>query len=162
MPARCGSVACLRQTRGDRFGKATSRSSYTITRDLTRRRAAGVCSRRRGRHSEPPFEGQGVLDDSLEIVIAWAPAEFAPDSLGCRHYLDRIAGATRRGFDHKRLSIDAGYRVQHLANRISVAVTTVQSQAPTAAKQMLQRAQMRVCQIADVDEIAHAGAVCVG
>jgi hypothetical protein len=35
MAARCGELACLRQTRGGRFGTPVPHSSYSATRDVT-------------------------------------------------------------------------------------------------------------------------------
>jgi hypothetical protein len=42
MAARCGQLACLRQTRGGRCGRPAPHSSYTTTRDVTRFDEAGV------------------------------------------------------------------------------------------------------------------------
>ena len=50
-------------------------------------------------------------------------------------------------------------RVQHFADRIAAAVAAVQRRAGAARAQIIQRRKMRAREIADMDEVADAGAV---
>ena len=96
---------------------------------------------------------------SREIVVPGPPAELGANAVGLRHDGGRIAGAAGRERD---LEIDARDRlhdVDHLEHRVAAAVAAIERQAAAAAAQMVEGDEMGVGEVADLDVVAHAGAV---
>ena len=103
--------------------------------------------------------GERVAHDSVEAVEFWNPVERLADAIcGCDrdHDIARTAAAEL----HRKLApVVALDRIEHLAHRIAAAVAAVQGHAPVAGAQIVQRRAMRAGEVADMDEVADAGAV---
>ena len=105
------------------------------------------------------FPGERVADDRVEVVKLRSPVQHLTDAVcgGDRHH--DVAGAAV-GKVHREIAADGmANRVQHFADRIAAAVAAIQRRADVAAAQIIQRRKMRAREIADMDEIADAGAV---
>ena len=108
---------------------------------------------------QPPFPGQRVGDDGIEIVELRPPVERRVDARHIGDQRGRITGAAAGNLDGKFAPAGAAHRLDHLEYRMAVAVAAVERGARAAAAQMRERRKMRAREIADVDVVADAGSV---
>src|SRR5258708_40320485 len=95
-----------------------------------------------------------MVDDGFDIVIGGLPRQDAPDHLRIRDDGRRVARPS--GADGHR-EVDARNpldRVDNFSNRITASVTTIQRCAGAAATQIIERIDVSIPQIADVNVIA--------
>ena len=105
------------------------------------------------------FPRKRVGYDGVDVVELRLPAEFRPGALGIGDDRRRIARPPAADAHVEIVADDALHRVDHLQHRIALAVAAIGDQARSARSQPLQRKQVRLGQIPDVDVVAHTGAV---
>src|SRR3954468_23402965 len=98
-------------------------------------------------------------NDGRQIVALRLPAEYRARALGRGDNLRRIAGARQREIDAEIDTGDLLHGLDHLAHRIAAPVAAVRSDGAAALAQITQRVEMRLHEIADMNVVAHAGAV---
>ena len=95
----------------------------------------------------------------LEAAVARRPPEHRARAGGIGHQFRRIAWPPRGRIEGHVPAADLTHCVDHLPHRVPHPGTQVDGLAGRAAVQALDRAQVRVGQVGDVDVVAHGGAV---
>src|SRR5690606_17526282 len=102
---------------------------------------------------------QGCPNDLVDVVETGRPPQGFADPAGVRDQHGRIAAAARLFPDVERQAARFFHRPEYLTNAVAVAVAAVESDRCAAATQIVQRLDMGIGEVFDVDVVAHAGAV---
>ena len=100
-----------------------------------------------------------MADDAVEIIVARLPAKNTPDAVGSSYERCRIAGAPRPHMHGEVLVGCALHRRDNVEHRETATIATVQDFALSALTQMVERCEMCISQIADMDVVPHACAI---
>ena len=91
--------------------------------------------------------------------MARRPAELRPRDRGIGDHSRHVAGPAR-SLDHGEIDAgDAADRIDHLADREAVAIAAIGDEARPAGPQIGERVGMGIGEVADMDVVAHAGAI---
>src|SRR4051812_21523940 len=99
------------------------------------------------------------MDDAVEVVVARPPTQLRADAVGLGHDLCRIARPARRDADLEIHARNLPDDIDDLLNRVAAAIAAVQGQAAAAAAEVVERHEMSVDEVADLDVVAQAGPV---
>jgi hypothetical protein len=100
-----------------------------------------------------------MTHDGVEVVEFGAPAQHAADAIRCRDRYHDIAFASGAEPNGQRMADGAADRLDDLAHRIAAAIAAVERDAVAALAEITECGDVGAGEIADVDEIANAGAV---
>ena len=99
------------------------------------------------------------LDDEAKVVEARPPAETLADAAVGGDQRRRIAGAARPDPPFQAALGDRAHRFQNLAHGEAMAVAAIEHDALAARDEVVERLDVSVGEVADVNVVAHAGAI---
>src|SRR6185436_16675553 len=126
-------------------------------RDRLPKRGTGVVQFALG--YKTAFPGERMADDGAEVVEFRRPAQQLADTGGGGDRDDDVSGPALAEIHREIVPDGEADRIQHLADRIAAAVAAVERGAHAVRPQIVQRSKVRAGEVADMDEIADAGAV---
>src|SRR6185437_7713125 len=101
----------------------------------------------------------GVAHDFVYFAVPRLPAKSFAKPCGVRHQLSGVALAAGRDVMRHALTRDLLHGAQHFHHGYPLAGSDVEGAGRATRHQVVERGQMRGCEVRDVDVVADAGAV---